>query len=115
MSEKPKETYNGWANFETWIVRLWMSNDRDAYVHWRSRTEEVLRESKTKEPVGGALGQLADQVRDAIEGQCTIPKANLAADLMNAALSRVDWHEVAEALIDDANEGNVGRGKNGEK
>lgn len=25
-------TYNGWTNRETWLVNLWLTNDRGTYV-----------------------------------------------------------------------------------
>jgi len=25
------ETYNGWTNYQTWAVKLWMDNDEGAY------------------------------------------------------------------------------------
>lgn len=49
------------------------------------------------------MARLADEIRDEITEQCAIPKANLAADLMNAALGAVDWHEIAQDLLDDTN------------
>lgn len=103
MNQQAKETYNGWANYETWLVYLWISNDRTAYVHWRDRTKEILIDSKADE-IRAPLGILADEVRNEIEASCEMPKANLAADLMTAALSRVDWHELAQALIDSEKE-----------
>jgi hypothetical protein len=105
MTQKAKETYNGWANYETWLVQLCIANDQNAYVHWRDRTKEILSKLTADEPIGGAVGTLADEIKNAIEDGCSIPKANLAADLMNAALSRVDWHEIAEGQIDSVTEG----------
>jgi hypothetical protein len=30
-TEMPQETYNGWANYETWNVALWMQNNQFLY------------------------------------------------------------------------------------
>ncbi len=26
--------YNGWSNYETWNVKLWMDNDEGSYNYW---------------------------------------------------------------------------------
>ena len=28
-------TYNGYTNYETWAVALWMDNDQGSYAHYR--------------------------------------------------------------------------------
>jgi hypothetical protein len=38
MNEK---TYNGWTNYETWLVKLWIDNDEGSYHYWTERAREV--------------------------------------------------------------------------
>src|SRR4051794_10856032 len=46
LGENPKEfprepkEYNGWANYETWCVHLWLTNEEGSYRYWR---EEARR------------------------------------------------------------------------
>jgi hypothetical protein len=51
-----------------------------------------------------ACACLADELQEQISEQCAVPGANLASDLMGAALARVDWHEIAQEFLDDARE-----------
>jgi len=30
--------YNGYTNYETWAVKLWMDNEEPTYDYWRERT-----------------------------------------------------------------------------
>lgn len=102
-----EKTYNGWRNYETWLVALWMDNDQGSYESFRELAREI-REIKGREPSKYLSKQevdiatLADALRDEFdEASPVAEQSSVYADLMNAALSEVDWHEIAEHLLDE--------------
>lgn len=42
------ETYNGWTNYETWVVNLWLGNDEGSDRYWREQAQECFDESETE-------------------------------------------------------------------
>jgi hypothetical protein len=83
--------YNGWANYETWCVNLWVDNDPGTY----GRAVEMARESE------GDRHALADQIEGWVEEWAREGVEGLTADLVGAALSEVRWSEIAEHWIAD--------------
>ena len=72
-------SYEGWENYETWLVALWIGNDQGLY--------EAVREMADGSP---------ETIKDFIlEFNPLADKANLWSDLMNAALQSVNWEEIA--------------------
>jgi hypothetical protein len=74
-----KENYNGWLNRETWLVALWLNNDEA--THEKAKSFELISE-------------LQDFVENLVFGE----EASLKEDLIGAALGRVDFLEVFQAL-----------------
>jgi hypothetical protein len=104
---KEDKTYNGWTNYETWNVALWLDNERGTYDLWRERAKELLARSEatsylTKEE--GAVYDLARGLREEIEGQVPDFGASMYTDLLNAALSEVNWAEIARHYIEESKE-----------
>lgn len=107
MSET--KTYNGWTNYETWAVNLWLQNDQGTANYWRDEARRHCEEAPKCEQVEdgvwtveqAAKFNLAGQLKDEIEDGSPITKASLFSDLMNAALGEVNWNEVAEALLEE--------------
>lgn len=96
--------YNGWQNYETWLVNLWLSNDSGTYVYWRDLAREAWQHAEatdvlTRELV--ARSGLAARLKDEIEEHSPCPNADLYSDLLNSALSEVDWREVAQHFLED--------------
>ncbi len=101
MKHDEKPTYNGWSNYETWAVNLWISNEEGSYRYWTDRTRELVAECADEDANRSALSRLAEELKESIHEACAIDKASLASDLMNAALGEVDWCEIARSMIDD--------------
>ena len=111
------DNYNGWTNYETWCVNLWITNDQGTQSYWGTEAHTVLVDAKeirlspdhwTAEE--RATFSLADTLKETIESQSPLlrPRKNpllgssacLYCDLLNAALSEVNWREIAAALIE---------------
>lgn len=66
-------SYNGWTNYETWNVSLWLDNERSTYV-------EELAEATCPGVLSGA---------------------SFVADTFGAAMSEVNWDEIARNTLDE--------------
>lgn len=101
------KTYNGWTNYETWLVKLWIDNDEGSQNYWQDRTREVYDSAlpdKTFSQSENAALKLMDELKrehEEIAEQSGVPTTGFVADLFNAAMSEVNWHEIAVSLIED--------------
>lgn len=93
--------YNGWTNYETWCVNLWLSNDEPLY-----RCTADMAAIYAADEAHVFADVLAEFIDDVAEQTCTGSRegASFVVDLLSAALSEVNWHEIAEHWIHDARE-----------
>lgn len=101
MSEDSK--YNGWTNYETWNLALWIGNEEGSYNHWRETTREAYRDAEASETFTrkeNARYALAKQLEE--DTRENMPEVNgFYGDVLRAAISEVNWHEIAENWIDE--------------
>ena len=91
--------YNGWTNYETWLVKLWLDNDQGTYYDVTGHATETV--TATDGVTVADKYDFADWVQEYVE-ELLPDIGGLAADLMKAALSEVNWREIAEGYLDDA-------------
>lgn len=97
-------SYNGWTNYETWIVKLWMDNEETTqYFFWRDVSFGVWNsaiETETATRSEHARHELAEVLKEEYEHE--LPElAGPYRDLVGAALTRVDWFQIADSLLDE--------------
>lgn len=127
MSDDTK-TYNGWTNYETWNVKLWIDNEEGDYRYWLERVAEIKEENTddcescagtgmqadVDEPcpkcegtghvvdIDAARYALMTALKDWVEERNPIgDQASMYSDLLGAAISEVNWYEIAQAMLED--------------
>lgn len=102
------KTYNGYTNYETWDVSLWIDNEQWLYNEINYLAEDSFNNAdadkyRNKEEV--ASDDLADKIKEIIESQNPlIDQASMFSDLLGAALDNVNWQEIAENWIETIKE-----------
>ena len=74
--------YNGWTNYETWLVNLEMGLTDDSHAFEARNIDDLIVE-------------LRDYAEIAIDSDNT-----LATNFANTILSKVDWREIAEVVLE---------------
>jgi hypothetical protein len=96
--------YNGWTNYETWNLALWLGNDSGSYDYWQEQTQEAYKNADSSRSFTKreqAALDLADILEAEIEEQAP-EVTGFYADILSAAMSEVNYHEIAEHWLDDA-------------
>ena len=101
--------YQGWTNYETWAVGLWIDNEYPVYSEVERMATEKAKTAKDDKNVKegiwteceAARFNLADQIKDMVEENNPLAeKADLYSDILRANLSEVNWHEIAESHLE---------------
>lgn len=114
--------YNGYTNYETWCVNLWIDNSEGSHTWWRDAACEAYRSAEANSSFSRlevAVDVLADRLRDFhntaagdvadrvwlrsgmqhdLAGGCI--DGAVFGDLLRSALSEVNWDEIATNLLE---------------
>jgi hypothetical protein len=81
------EEFNGWSNRETWVINLWLTNDEAT----NALAEKLANDAENDRQAGNVLESYFGVVE-------SLEVDGMVADLLNAAMVRVDWAEIARSL-----------------
>ena len=114
--------YNGWKNYETWSVNLWLANDQGSRRCWVKEIKEIQSGIHEHQNVISGIWTAeqatryvtADRIKQSLEdsrpcwgehlGKQVEP--DLYSQLLDGAISEVSFDEIAESLIETADDTN---------
>lgn len=107
-----KTGYNGWTNYETWNVSLWIDNEQGSYEMFQEVTRNAINAVCAQDKDGEDLPLTDDQRHDAIlvvaasieswvDENTPEISSGFIADILGAALSEINYYEIAENWVKD--------------
>lgn len=82
-----REKYQGWTNYSTWAIHLWLTNEEPSYRYWRMAGKEAE-----------STNDLAIRLKTEVEEQQPDLGATFWADLLTFAVQETNWYEIAKAF-----------------
>lgn len=96
------QTYNGWTNYETWNVALWLDNEEGSYHYVRDLLADAIEtHGPDSDDSDAAMFAFADSIEEMVTDSAPDLGATMFADLLGAALSEVSWTEIARSIMDE--------------
>lgn len=102
------EKYNGWSNYGTWAVNLWLTNDEGDYLLIMDEVKRIKEnpeyiEITPKEKIlRTPEARLSDFLENGIEENNPLGSdANLYSDILRNALAHINYSEIAKHFIEE--------------
>ena len=91
--------YNGYTNYETWNLSLWIDNNRDWYREVNDKATGLVNDALSKfqqvEILKNFLVELVQEDEPKIE-------ISFYSDILNASIREVNFWEISQNIIDEA-------------
>ena len=91
------QKYNGWSNYETWLCNMWFNN---------FEFTEMMEMFEQCEDNCDVLNIIEDYIKESVEefveySLAPASQYGFIHDMLNAAISEIDWRNIAEHYVDD--------------
>lgn len=101
MKRYAEESYQGWRNYPTWAVALWINNDEGLYGYAMEAVEDLRRDFSGRELIQRLAGVFEGLLESMVDQLSTELLGGPLADLLQYAIDEVDHFEIAENFLAD--------------
>lgn len=103
FNKDKKAGYNGWANYPTWYLNMYLIEDEDS-ERLEGFVKDVLAEYEGDYPEVALAEALEDRAREYSLVLDNVPSGSLSESLIEYALGQVDYTELGHHLYKLAQE-----------
>lgn len=89
--------YNGWANYPTWNMNIWLNNDE----YTQERCVEMANEADSVGELADSLKEFGEELFLLADDCSETPITGVNADLLTWAQGMIDWDEIAKNYWQD--------------
>ena len=93
-----QQEYNGWYNYETWLCKLHFD---DVFAEEAQEIYDDAEPNDTFSKSETATLKLSEHIKDYVEEVTDIPENGFLADMVNAGLSEINYHEIAKNYVSE--------------
>ena len=94
-----KLEYNGWYNYETWNLKLWLDNDKGTYNTVQDKAKSLIKKYKGFDDE--AETNFATWLKEYTLENMPELKPSFYSDVLSASIREVNFHEIAKHICDD--------------
>ena len=91
--------YNGYTNYETWNLSLWLDNNREWYRAVNDKALNLVNDVLTKDE---AIYNLKNFIIDLVQNDEPKIEPSFFSDILNASIREVNFWEISQNLIYEA-------------
>ncbi len=105
-----KLEYNGWYNYETWNLKLWLDNDQGTYNMVQDKAKSLIKKYE-----GDHIEDAATELKKFSKAEFAFAdwlevytfnnlpelKPSFYSDVLNASIREVNFQEIAKHIFDD--------------
>lgn len=88
------DKYNGWSNYSTWLVKVWLDNEPYSYYEIREQAEGFRDKDEFRK---WFKDWVENQVLDGLQST----SGNLTMDLAMTAFREANLDEIVESYVED--------------
>ena len=99
-------TYNGWTNYPTWALNLWMTNEEYSYNYWSENAEEAWNRAEPDDILTKsqcAKYALASQIEEYVNelAMDNNGESGPMIDILGWAINQINFDEIAESFLEN--------------